>query len=177
MYDRLTSIYITRYWWFGKNYNASIVSPTSARILVQYSTHNWAEDAEEELRPYDSDEHSYSSDEEEAQSEHESNSEDSGESSGYVRKSDYHKRKAVLTAESSREARNEKRKAREKLKKQASSPAKSKNNNNINTGNDKGAHAESQGFTMADVDPKVTLMKDGSNNAWGYYNTKEEVNF
>jgi hypothetical protein len=149
--------YNNKYWWFGKNYNASIVSPTSARILVQYSPHNWAEDAEEELLPYDSDEHSYSSDEEEVQSEHESNSEDSGESSG-------------------REARNEKKKAREKLRKQASSPVKSKNNNNTNnTNTDNGAHAESHGFSMADVDPKVTSMKKGSNNAWGYYNTKEEL--
>jgi hypothetical protein len=71
------------------------VSPTSARILVQYSPHNWAEDAEEELLPYDSDEHSYSSDEEEVQSEHESNSEDSGESSGYDQTDDYHKRKSL----------------------------------------------------------------------------------
>ena len=148
------------------------MSPTSARVLVQYSPHNWAEDADE-LQSYDSDEHAYSSDEEEVQSEHESNSEDSGESSGYDRIRYYFIRKVGLITESSREARNEKRKAREKLKRQASSLPKSNNNNNNTNNND--AHAESLGFSMADVDPEIKFMKKGSNNAWGYYSTKEEV--
>jgi len=80
----LSNKYTTRYWWFGKNYNATIMSPTSARVLVEYSPHNWLDDAEKELRSYDSAEHSYSSDEEESQSERESNSENSDESPRYV---------------------------------------------------------------------------------------------
>lgn len=77
----------------------------------------------------------------------------------------------ILTPQNRREALKEKKKAREKLKKQVSSPLKYNNtNSNVN-----GTHAEVQRFSMADVDLKIKLMKKGTNNAWGYYSTKEEV--